>query len=93
MIWSDRHKDITAKPFLDLDKAIDCAKESAKSVCSSGEYWNETPVADCLFHLIYSPESDCIWITEHEIKEEGGIMKVKKTSREKRKFHRVLKRR
>lgn len=67
MLWSDRHSDITATPFLDLNKAIEHARKSAKSACTHPEDYKETPVEGLLFHAIYSCENDCVWITEHEI--------------------------
>jgi hypothetical protein len=67
VLWKDRHSDTTATPFLDLDKAKSWAKENAKSVCRFPEDLKEAPVGRWLYHIEYSCEGDCLWITEHEI--------------------------
>ena len=69
VIWKDRHRDTTAEPFLDLDVAINYAIEEAKAVCRHPEFYAEKQVDGRLFHVVYSCDGDCIWITEHEVYE------------------------
>ena len=65
----DDSVDTTATPFTDLDKAIKHAREKAVEYCNFPEDYKETNVEDWLFHVEYSCEGDCMWITEHEINE------------------------
>lgn len=67
VLCRDRHTDTTATPFLDLDKAIEFARESAKSYHKYPEDLFESNIAGWLFHINYSCEGDCLWITEHEV--------------------------
>jgi hypothetical protein len=67
VIFQDRNSGIAAKPFLSKEKAIECARESAKNVSKSPMYLKETQVDGWVFYIEYSREGDCIWITEHEL--------------------------
>ena len=65
VIQNDRHEDVTATPFLDLEEARRFAGLRAAS--SSGGYVSEVTVPGCLLCLDYSVEGDSIWITEHDV--------------------------
>jgi len=67
VLWKDRHTDTTAHPFFDLDEAKGWAKEQAESFCRFPEDLKEKPTAGWLYHIVYSCEGDCLWITEHEL--------------------------
>lgn len=67
VIWKDRYCDTTAEPFLDLDEAVEYARESANSVCKFKEDLKEKKVDGWLFYIQYSCEGCCIWITEHKV--------------------------
>ena len=67
VLWADRHKDTTATPFKDLGKAIAWARKQAYDNCNSTKDMIETPIVGWLFHVAYSSEGDCLWITEHKI--------------------------
>jgi len=68
VIQRDRHVDTTAIPFLDLEKAITYAKETAlKETEENPNYYEENTWDGWLFFVEYNPEGDCLWITEHEI--------------------------
>lgn len=67
VLWKDRHSDTTAKPFVDLNEAITWAKKQAHGVCHYAEDYKESEIPGWLFHVTYSCEGDCLWITEHEI--------------------------
>ena len=69
VIWNDRHAETTVHPFKDLGKAKRWAKEQAKEVCRFPEDLKETPIKGWLYHIEYSCEGDCLWITEHEVEE------------------------
>ncbi len=66
VLWQDRHTDTTATPFRDLDEAKAWARKQAVKCCQRDFHLiNETD--DFLYCIEYSPENDCLWITEHEI--------------------------
>jgi len=68
VLWKDRHSDTTAKPFVNLVDAIKYARLNAAE-CSKKypEYYKESHIDGWLFHVEYSCEGDCIWITEHDL--------------------------
>ena len=67
VLWKDRHSDTTAKPFLDLEEAkawaelqpLKCGIDNRDIEVISVEGW--------LYHIEYTVEGDCLWITEHEV--------------------------
>lgn len=67
VLWKDRHTDTTATPFWDLKEAISWAREKASEYGTYPEDINEIPVDGWLYHIEYSCERDCLWITEHDI--------------------------
>jgi len=69
VLWNDRHTDPTAHPFLDFEEAKAWAKEQAENHCHFKEYLKEEQVKGWLYFIRYSCEDDCLWITEHKVKE------------------------
>jgi len=67
VLCNDRHTDVAATPFLDLQEAKAWAKRRAEDLCAYPEDLKEIPVEGWLYHIEYSCEGDCLWITEHEI--------------------------
>ena len=67
VLWKDRHSDTTATPFLDLTEAIQWARTQAIKYGKFPEDFEETPITGWLYHVEYSCEGDCLWITEHDI--------------------------
>ena len=70
VLQDDRHTDTEATPFLDLDEAMEYARNKAKSDARNPEDVVEmdTPDPDgWLLTIRYSYEGDYIWITEHEL--------------------------
>lgn len=67
VLWQDRHTDITAKPFLNFEEARAWAIAQPEHIGVKKRFIKETPVNGWLFHIEYSVESDCLWITEHEL--------------------------
>ena len=67
VLCKDRHVDTTATPFIDLAAAKAWAEERAVEYCRFPEDLKETPVKGWLYHIEYSCEGDCLWITEHDI--------------------------
>ena len=67
VLWKDRHSETTATPFLYFGDAKAWAENQAISVCRFPEDLKETPIQGWLYHIEYSCEGDCLWITEHEL--------------------------
>ena len=67
VLCNDSHTDTTATPFRDLEAAKVWAKKQAELYCRFPEDLKETHVEGWLYHIEYSCEGDCLWITEHEI--------------------------
>jgi len=67
VLWEDRHLDVTATPFREFEDAKVWAKDQAKKYCHYEEDFREIPIKGRLYHVEYSCEGDCLWITEHEI--------------------------
>jgi len=69
VMWQDRHAEPTAKPFRKLDTAKKWARAQAEEFCKFPEDLKEKQIANWLYYVEYSCESDCLWITEEEISE------------------------
>jgi hypothetical protein len=69
VVWKDRHSDTSATPFLNFEKARAWAKKQAEESCRHKKYLEESPVEGWLYHIEYSVEGDCLWITEHDLKQ------------------------
>ena len=67
VLWKDRHRDTTATPFLDFEKAKAWAKEQAGEHNNYSEDLIEETIEDWLFCIRYSCEDDMLWITEHDV--------------------------
>ena len=67
VLWKDRHTDTTATPFLKLNEAKEWAKKQAEKSCHFPEDLKEIFTEGWLYHIEYSCEHDCLWITEHEV--------------------------
>ena len=67
VLCNNRHTDITATPFRDFEEAKVWAKKQAELYCRVPEDLEETSVEGWLYHIEYSCEGDCLWITEHEL--------------------------
>ena len=68
VLWQDSHTDTIAHPFFDLEEAKKWAMDQAVNANKKyHEDIKETPIDGWLYHVEYSCEGDCLWITEHEI--------------------------
>lgn len=73
VIVNDRHCEPFATPFLDEQKAINHAKFLANDYCNDKEDLEENENPDwCSYYACYSCEGDAVWITEHEVEENGN---------------------
>ena len=75
-VWGDRHSDTTVHLFTDKQKAIDWARETAKSRARRPEDYEE-PVYSredgWVFYATYSCEDDGIYVVESEIDKELAV--------------------
>ncbi len=72
VIWEDRHTDITATPFRDLEEAKAWAKKQAKKHADHDweidKDWTsevDQEIGGWLYYVRYNDEGDCLWITDH----------------------------
>jgi len=72
-IWKDRHRDTTAHPFTDADKAVEWAKAKAKDYARDPVDYEERDYGKddgWIFYADYSCEGDCIYVTKTELDKE-----------------------
>lgn len=67
LIIDDRHADTDTEVFADKDKAIERARALAKEYCRHEEDYEEKQIADWIFHVEYSCESDSVTVHEREV--------------------------
>lgn len=68
VLWKDRHTDTTAHTFTSFEEAKSWARKTAIDYCRDRENdYCEQQIEGWLFHVEYSGEGDCLWITEHEV--------------------------
>ena len=65
VLHQDRHADPEVEVFSDEQKAVEYARNTAKEFCRHPGDYEESIIADWVFHAIYSCEGDCV--TVHKI--------------------------
>jgi len=66
-VWQDRHSDTTAHPFVTLTEAIKFCMEKADQYAIHKDDIEIKDTAEFYFFIQYSCESDCLWVTKHDI--------------------------
>jgi hypothetical protein len=68
ILIQDRHADVDAEVWSDKDKAIERARKLASDYCSHKEDYEESQIADWVFHATYSCEGDCVTVLQKELR-------------------------
>jgi len=67
VVWQDRHSDTTTHPFVTLKEATDFCMEKAAKYAIKDDDIKIRDYDAFEFFIEYSCESDCLYVTEHNI--------------------------